>query len=219
MEKRIILWDWNGTLLNDVQMCVQCMNVLLKKRHLKTLTPEHYRNVFGFPVKDYYAKIGFDFSREDFSVPAKEFMDLYHRFLPETALFPCVVDVLEYFKNKGFRQFVVSAMEHKSLTAVLRSRNILSFFEAVSGIDNIYAGGKTAMARTFIRKQNLPAEEIVFIGDTLHDLEVARHLGVDCLLVSAGHQAPHILSKETSRVVSRLSDTLSVLGNGELHVI
>ncbi len=89
MGKKIIIWDWNGTLLNDVQMCVNCMNVLLGKRNLPRLSFDTYRNVFNFPVRDYYEKIGFDFTCEDFEVPAKEFMDLYHRFLPETSLFPC----------------------------------------------------------------------------------------------------------------------------------
>ncbi len=214
MKQRIILWDWNGTLLNDVELCVNCMNILLEKRHLKKLTLESYRQVFGFPVKAYYAKIGFDFSREDFSIPAKEFMELYHRFLPETALFPCVEKVLEHFRKKGFRQFVVSAMEHHSLIEALKRRNIFSYFEDVSGIDNIYAGGKTEMARAFIRRKNLPAEKIIFVGDTLHDREVARVLGVKYLLVSAGHQAPDILLKQTAQVVPRLSDTLFLLKDG-----
>jgi phosphoglycolate phosphatase len=205
MGKQIIIWDWNGTLLNDVQMCVNCMNELLGKRNLTPLSLEAYRSVFNFPVKDYYEKIGFDFSREDFEVPAKEFMDLYHRFLPETKLFPCVREVLEHFKQRGFRQLIISAMEHNSLMKALEEREILSYFDAVSGIDNIYAGGKIEMARAFLNRLALLPGQMIFIGDTLHDREVAQALGIDYLLVAAGHQSKKVLLKKTTRVVDRLS--------------
>ncbi len=181
------------------------MNVLLGKRNLTHLSLETYRSVFNFPVKDYYEKIGFDFSREDFEVPAKEFMDLYHRFLPETKLFPCVREVLEHFKQKGFRQLIISAMEHNSLLKTLAEREILSYFDAVSGIDNIYAGGKIEMARAFLNRLTLLPGQMIFIGDTLHDREVAQALGIDYLLVAAGHQSKEVLLRKTTRVVDRLS--------------
>ncbi len=62
MEKvKQLIWDWNGTLLDDVRMCVNVMNVLLDKYALPELTCEKYKQVFDFPVKDYYANLGFDF--------------------------------------------------------------------------------------------------------------------------------------------------------------
>jgi phosphoglycolate phosphatase len=206
MQKNTILWDWNGTLLNDVQMCVNCMNVLLQKRRLPLLTLEKYRNVFGFPVKDYYQKIGFDFSVEDFEIPAKEFMDLYHEFLPDTGLFPCAEEVLAFFQKQGFRQYIISAMEHDSLVKTLKARNIDAYFEAVSGINNIYAGGKTEMARRFLSQLGRDTGQMIFIGDTLHDLEVAEALEIDYLLVAAGHQSVKVLKAKTDRVVKRLSE-------------
>ena len=86
-----IIWDWNGTLLNDVDICVKSMNHLLEKRNLPLLDINRYKTVFGFPVKDYYAKIGFDFTKENFEIPANEYMDWFHFYLPEainTAIFP-----------------------------------------------------------------------------------------------------------------------------------
>ena len=61
-----IIWDWNGTLLNDLRLCVKTINSLLEKRSLPVLTTSSYKEVFSFPVKDYYEKVGFDFSKEDF---------------------------------------------------------------------------------------------------------------------------------------------------------
>ena len=206
MGKQIIIWDWNGTLLNDVQMCVKCMNVLLEKRHLTRLSFDTYRSVFDFPVRDYYEKIGFDFGREDFEVPAKEFMDLYHRFLPETSLFPCAGKVLAYFRRRGCVQLILSAMEHNSLMKTLKEKGILNYFDAVSGIDNIYAGSKREMARAFLDRLGLNSHNMVLVGDTLHDREVAQALGIDYLLVAAGHQSKSRLLEKTDKVVDILSE-------------
>jgi phosphoglycolate phosphatase len=211
MEKDTIIWDWNGTLLNDVQMCVQCMNILLEKRKLPRLTVKKYRDVFGFPVKEYYEKIGFDYSREDFEIPAKEFMELYHQFLPETSLFPCAEELLRSFQSKGYRQLILSAMEHNSLVKTLKERNILSYFDAVSGIDNIFAGGKIEMARNFLKRLGLETEKMIFIGDTLHDREVAQALRMDYWLVAAGHQSEKVLKAKTARVVKRLSEVRNAI--------
>jgi phosphoglycolate phosphatase len=63
---RNIIWDWNGTLLNDMVICIECMNTMLNKRSLPQLSSDHYREVFTFPVREYFLQIGFDFSTEDF---------------------------------------------------------------------------------------------------------------------------------------------------------
>ena len=69
-----VVWDWNGTLFDDVALCIQVMNGMLEKRGLPRLAgPKQYRQVFTFPVEEYYKALGFDFSREPFSqLPAQE---------------------------------------------------------------------------------------------------------------------------------------------------
>ncbi|MEN8118654.1 MAG: HAD hydrolase-like protein, partial [Bacteroidota bacterium] len=106
-----IIWDWNGTLLNDLDFCISTINTLLKNRNLDLLDRETYKEVFSFPVKDYYAAIGFDFSKEDFAVPAREFIDLYDNGVKNCSLHPSAIEVLAWFQKKGIRQFVLSAMK------------------------------------------------------------------------------------------------------------
>ena len=57
-----IIWDWNGTLINDVWLVVEAMNKMLKKRNLPKIDSKKYREIFDFPVTEYYSKLGFDFS-------------------------------------------------------------------------------------------------------------------------------------------------------------
>ena len=61
---RTIIWDWNGTLLDDVDISIAATNMLLEERGLPLLDKKRYQEVFDFPVKDYYARIGFGLKRK-----------------------------------------------------------------------------------------------------------------------------------------------------------
>lgn len=203
-RKNTVLWDWNGTLLNDVGICIASMNALLSSRGMQLLDYDYYRRVFNFPVKSYYQTIGFDFSREDFEVPAMEFIDGYASRLHMAGLFEDVEETLMHFHQSGMRQFILSAMEQQALMQSVKQLGIGCYFEKIYGIDNHYAYGKTHLAEILMKNEVLHPQDCVLIGDSLHDLEVARHLGVDCILVSRGHQHESRLLKHHSLVVENL---------------
>ena len=74
-----IIWDWNGTLLDDVDICIDIINELLSIRNQQPLTRSRYREIFTFPVKDYYSKAGFDFTQEPFDkIPVVDKEDTFH---------------------------------------------------------------------------------------------------------------------------------------------
>lgn len=188
-----IIWDWNGTLLNDVNLCVHTINKLLSKRELTLLSETSYKEVFSFPVKEYYQKIGFDFQMEPFETPALEFIESYNSEVNSCELHQDVLLVLNYFKSLGIRQFVLSAMEQDVLEGCLRNSHIDHFFEAVYGLDNHYAESKTVNGHRLISELKLNAGELVLIGDTVHDFEVATELGCQCVLIANGHQSKKVL--------------------------
>ena len=73
-----IVWDWNGTLLDDVDLCFSCINRLLVNHELQPLsTLNQYREVFTFPIEDYYKRVGFNFDKIPFSILAHEYMEDY----------------------------------------------------------------------------------------------------------------------------------------------
>ena len=64
MKPSLVLWDWNGTLLDDVALCVDALNRLLRIYHYpQQYSLAQYREIFGFPIEDYYIRAGFDFSK------------------------------------------------------------------------------------------------------------------------------------------------------------
>lgn len=200
-----IIWDWNGTLLNDTQLCVNTMNGLLQKRNLNLLTETAYKEVFSFPVKSYYQKIGFDFTIEPFEIPALEFIDIYNAKVHECDLQPDAFQILKYFNSLDISQFVLSAMEQNALEACLKNSGIDHFFRVVSGLDNHFAASKTENGKRLISENGLDPSELVLIGDTVHDYEVASELGCNCILIADGHQSKQVLQKTGAVVLDKLS--------------
>ena len=203
-----IIWDWNGTLLNDIELCVLTINELLERRNLTLLSVEDYREVFSFPVKNYYQKIGFDFNIEPFEIPALEFINRYNEQVHECSLHEDAYRVLNYFQSVGISQFMLSAMKQDVLEDCLKSQQITHFFKHVSGLDNHYAASKIENGKRLISSLNLNVAELVLIGDTVHDFEVATELGCHCILIANGHQSREILQTTGTLVIDHLRNLL-----------
>lgn len=184
-----IIWDFNGTLLNDMQVCIGCMNTMLKERNLPALDLIRYRDIFTFPVRDYYLQLGFDFQKEPFEIPAHQFIDLYRENLHLAPLQTDAVDILDYFRRHQIQQVVLSAMEQEFLVDTLNSKGILNYFDKVAGITNHLGEGKLEMARELVKNLDKKPGELCLIGDTVHDYEVARGSGIPCILIAHGHQS------------------------------
>ena len=203
-----IIWDWNGTLLNDTGLAVQTMNQMLERRGLPELSVDRYKSVFTFPVKDYYQRIGFDFQAEPFEVPALEFIDCYNSRLNECSLHLHALKVLSYFQSIGVKQYILSAMEQEVLNDCLKYYQIDGFFECVSGLDNFYAASKIENGHRLIAEMGLDNNSLVLIGDTVHDFEVATELGCRCILIADGHQSTNVLQTTGALVVESISQLL-----------
>lgn len=214
-----IIWDWNGTLLNDVDICIDVINKLLLERNHQPLNKNRYHEIFTFPVKDYYTEAGFDFSTEPFDKIAIEFMDGYFENLNRANLFRDVVPVLESFKKMGFCQYMLSAMEHESLLSSVKEKGIFDFFGEISGIQDHFATSKIDMAKNFMKKLAIENNRCCLIGDSIHDFEVASELGIGCLLVANGHQSYNRLTTTGCQVVTCLKETLQYFNINHLEII
>ena len=214
-----IIWDWNGTLLNDVELCINVINELLFKRNHRPLDKDRYREIFTFPVRDYYAKAGFDFSKEPFDKIAIEFIEGYHKNLKRADLFGNAMHILRSFRENGFRQYMLSAMEHESLIASVKNKGIFNYFHGISGIHDHFAASKIDMAKKFMQELAIDKDCCCLIGDTIHDYEVANELGIRCLQVANGHQSFERLAATGCQVVTDLNETLSYFKINHFDII
>jgi len=203
-----IIWDWNGTLLNDAWLCVEVMNGMLARRGLQQVSMEFYRSVFSFPVRDYYENLGYDFETEAFEKVGMEFMVLYNQRQKECRLHPEAVSVLQAFRQRGFVQSILSAREQNELRAETVDLGVSGFFEKVYGLDDHYAHGKTDVGIKLIADLGLEPASLMFIGDTQHDAEVAREIGIDCILIPNGHHNEERLKQCGFPVIPGLNELI-----------
>jgi len=184
-----IIWDWNGTLLNDAWLCVEVMNSMLSDRDLPPLSLQKYRTIFDFPVRDYYDKLGFDFTAEPFEAVGMEFMIMYNLRQNECSLYNEVPQILEILNKKGYKQYILSAREENELKLETNKLGVAKYFDRVTGLKDHFAHGKSDIGKTLLTALNVPSKKIMFIGDTHHDAEVAAELGIDCILIPNGHHS------------------------------
>jgi phosphoglycolate phosphatase len=206
-----IIWDWNGTLLDDTDICIESMNCLLNQRNFPLLSKTRYREIFTFPVRDYYSIAGFNFNVESFDLVAIEFMDLYFARLPHANIFKEAKQVLSSFRQLRFTQILISAMKHESLITSVKEKGLSGYFSHISGIQDHFADGKIENARKIVKDLKLDISKILMIGDTIHDFEVAKELGVECLLVANGHQSIGRLMNLNCPIIEHLNQVVEAI--------
>jgi len=203
-----IIWDWNGTLLDDKWLCIESINSLLKDRNLPLIDEDKYQEIFTFPVKDYYARAGFDFTLEPFEVPAMQFIALYDRKKHLCFLQPQAMNVISQLHARGCRQYLLSASETGILTWMAEFHGIRKYFSKIKGLDNHYAHGKVEHGIELLSQINSEPGSVVMIGDTCHDEEVAFQMGIPCILFTGGHYPAQRLKSCSSLLIDGLSDLI-----------
>lgn len=189
-----LIWDWNGTLLDDTQASVDALNDQLVQRGLDPITLAFYRERFAFPVRPFYALCGMDLEHEDWDALAQGYHDAYHRHARDAQLAPSAREALDLARRLGCRQAIVSALRQDYLDAAVDRFGIRGYFDAVVGSDNLDGGSKLDRARAFVATL-APRPALVCIGDSFHDKEVADALGARCILYGGGSHAPERLAR------------------------
>jgi phosphoglycolate phosphatase len=204
MKYTTIAWDWNGTLLDDAHICMECVNDMLRKRNMPVLDLQTYRSYVENPIVNSYKHI-FDLNVVTFDVIVKEFYESYPIYVKDAKLIPGARELLEFFKEKGCRQIIVTAAHTPDVIEYLCKFGIKDYFEAVLGSDDLQGGPKIRWAVEYAKSENFSKGKMLMIGDTAHDAETADAIGADCILFSGGHQIPERLEATGKPVVDSLS--------------
>jgi phosphoglycolate phosphatase len=201
-----VIWDWNGTLLDDAWLFIEVLKGMLADRNLPPVSAEHYAQIFGFPVKDYFQKAGFDFKREPFTKINDEFFGEYERRKLECRLREGAVEILSEIIGRGITQSILSASPQIYLDEVVKFFDLEGFFIARHGLKDNVAFGKVDVGLQWLSELGLPPNQILMVGDTIHDHEVAGTLGVDCILIPGGHQDRGRLEATGAPVIDSLAE-------------
>ena len=176
MCPELILWDWNGTLLDDVDLCVDALNRLLAGfGYPQRYDHERYRAIFGFPIEEYYVRAGFDFTKHSFAELAEKYMEDY---VPASAACPLAdgaIDALEAFKAAGVRQVILSASNLDTLRRQTDERGVTGYFDRLLGLGDIYAKSTVELGRRFMQEEGIdPARAMGGLPARVAALQVAK---------------------------------------------
>ncbi len=195
MTPKLLIWDWNGTIIDDTDLCLAIENELLCERGMREITRDWYLAHFSFPVRDYYLKMGYTFRTESFETVADEFMVRYRTRFSECLLREGVTDMLSEAKRRGVAQTLLSVTRQDDLVVQAQALGVAGFFSEILGQDDSLCVSKIDRARTYMARLGIRPEDALFIGDTDHDVEAANAVGCPCVLLSGGHQSREVLQR------------------------
>lgn len=189
-----VIWDFNGTLMDDVDVAVASVNDMLDKRGMARTDRAAYVRMVTSPIIEYYKKI-FDLQVVPFAEIQVEFLAGYEKRIGQAGLLPGVGRALARFAEEGLQQCVISSFEQGRLRRMVEDLGIGGYFSEVSGADNTRAEGKVERGRDWLARSGAVPRQVLVIGDLVHDWEMARALGADCALIAAGHQHRQALER------------------------
>ncbi len=210
MKYDSIIWDFNGTLYDDLEVCFSLLNDMLTVRgHSPLPNLDQYKEIFGFPIRDYYIKAGFDLEKEDFKAMSEEYIERYNKATQNCTLKLGIKELLEELHKKNVKMYILSACEQKMLEEYSRNLGISEYIDQIYGLSDYMASGKEGIGKKLMAEHNLKTP--LLIGDTDHDMAVAKSIGADCIFVSWGHQSKERLLQLSDKVYDTATQLREVL--------
>lgn len=211
-----VVWDWNGTLLDDFPATVGAQNDLAAAGWgWEPMDAAEYQERFRRPLQPYYeALAGRAFSAEEWAQLQAEWLDHYHRRRDAHGLAPDAHAVLTALGEAGLTQSVCSMYTHEHLVDALGRYEIDRYLIAALGNDGTQHHKDRQLVRHLEAVHAVvgsTAVDAVIIGDTLDDAHAADHAGIGCVLVTTGEMPRHRLAATGHPVADSLTDALAVV--------
>jgi len=183
-----IFWDWNGTLIDDLDCSMKAVNCILAKRGREPITKEQYYAYIDTPIKRFYDHL-FDFTDITMDDIMYEFNYFYRQNIHTFPLMDGAQKVLDELDKAGYVQIILSSSSNEMIIPFAEKTGVIGYFDHILGSSDNLVLGKIERAVSFIKENRINPENCVLIGDTLHDFDTAQAIGCFCILIPNGHQS------------------------------
>jgi len=206
-----VIWDWNGTLVDDLPIVVECVNAALSEIGESPIDGDDYRNHFARPVHRFYESLlGRPISDGEWTTLDRTFHERYADSLDRVPLADGAAEALDAVDAFGWSQSILSMWWEEELTACVARRGLDDRMVLVQGNRNDGGGTKAAHLRRHLATLGVAASAAVLIGDSLDDEAAARELGARCVLYDGGSHHPDVLARTGVPVAVTLTEAVDL---------
>ncbi|MFF5175325.1 HAD family hydrolase [Micromonospora sp. NPDC000089] len=184
-----LVWDWNGTLLDDLDLVVRATNVAFASAGGPTVDADEHRVRFRRPIADYYAEmLGRAVDDEAFGRLDRIFHDAYRAGLTSCALAADATTAIAAWPGS---QSLLSMWFHDELVPTVHTYGLTDHFTRIDGLRAAVGGGpKAEWLAKHLAELGLAGHQVVLIGDSADDADAARSVGAACVLYTGGLSDP-----------------------------
>jgi phosphoglycolate phosphatase len=184
---RNLIFDWSGTLVDDLGPVIEATNAVLAKYCVEALDREGFRRCFRLPYPEFYAELLPDIPLAELEA---HFRPAFDSAITPVTILPHAREKLEWCTALGIRTFVLTSMDTLAFERQMDAFEVRHHFEAT------YSGvlDKREIIHQILATHHLDPTETAFVGDMTHDVETARHGGISSIAVLTGYNHAEILA-------------------------
>ena len=196
MSWRLIVFDWDGTLMDSMARIVATAEAAIARLKYPTRSADQIRNIIGLGLKECWGALYPELSEDEYGEFVAAYRDCWRADgFPESTLYPGASDVLHALKNKGHALAVATGKGRLGLDRELKQTGTHDLFAATCTADESVSKPDPQMLESIMRETGVSPNQTLMVGDTEYDLEMARNARVDALAVSYGaHAKERLLS-------------------------
>ena len=219
MNHKLIVFDWNGTLLADTRASWQAGNACLKFYGANPISLATYRDIFTFPILHFYKKL--DLSVDDVLACKDEantiFQSDYEARAANARTRQCARSLLQWLKDHGMTSMILSNYVTDKIKPHLSRLGIEEYFAHISahncdGTTILHSTTKAERLAAFMAKRRFKPQDTYIIGDTTEEPQIARALGLTSIGITDGYiSRPRLAKAKPDHIVSRLDGVIEIL--------
>ncbi|MGW6196843.1 HAD family hydrolase [Kribbella sp. NPDC055110] len=208
-----VVWDWNGTLLNDNHAVLAAVNEVCAEFGRAQLSWGEWQAAYARPMRLSYEQIlQRTLDEEEWEQVDKLYHDRYDALLATCALADGAHDVLRACADGGRTQSLLSMWFHSRLTPTVEHYGLTQYFTRVDGLPGEVGGGSKADSLIrHLQAQQLDPADVVLIGDVVDDAEAAHAAGARCVLVTTGAMTLEALQTTGAPVTTSITQAVQLL--------
>ncbi len=197
---KTIIFDWSGVISDELDADVATVKELFEARGFPQMTKEKFLEFYELPWENFYKKQGLPVDLD------KEYEDwamVFPKHFSKLKIFPEAKQVLEQLKAKGKKILILSAHHQDLLRKEIAQFGLEGIFDAIESSNR----DKRAKINKLLQENNVDAEEAVFVGDTSHDIETAKHAGITSIGIPSGFEPKEkLVEKKPDFLIEKISE-------------